>query len=832
MTKGRVMGETNRKRLLKMVPIVFLFLLTIIFFHPVIFEDKTFYAFDTLFQYLPWSNTVPKLRAQNPLITDPVNVFYIFHHFLKTRIAEKTLPLWYDLNFSGVPYTSGFTPQSNPVVFLSYILFPLSAAHDLVLWIHMFGAGVFMFLFLRQVGLKGCPALIGAVSWMFNGYVMVWFEFEHIPILGFSLPATLYFFERWLRTRTWFHCLCCAAVIGLSICSGLAHIIIYQMLFLGFYFLYRIFGIIREKDNFPKTGRHDWIVIGAAILLIVFVSTNFIMSHLALLQDSQRHGIPFQELYQQTGRLPAKYLTTLIFPDFFGSPTRLTSFTPGSEPYNNYNELCIYTGILTLLLALVCLLYIRKKYIGFFFFSALITITMAMGSILYYPLWKLIPGLDFSTPSRILYLFGFSMSVLAAMGADILTDMDDKKKWPIFVLWALTLGLGVMVAVFAQTAAGARWAAELYPGAKDWDSIYHTLRAHFDILSDIIQRPLILMVASFGALCAILFSNNSQFKMIVMTLGLMILSCDLISFGLIYNTASPQFMEYPETDAIRFLKKDKSTYRIITTDEFMSNSFAPYGIADVGGYSSIYPKRYGEYLHLCEYGLSVPMPQQFSRWTHFRKVVSPLFDLINVKYVLLPPPVLADTPKLKLVYDKEIKIFENRDAFPRVFFVPSYQFCSTRKEAYETLSTFSTSDFREKVILEVMPPRAFSTDNNTLPTKANTNVDVIEYKPGKMAFDIQTDRRGFLVISDNYHPAWEAKKDGRPATVYRANYIMKAIPVEAGRHNIEVMFRPKGLILGITATALGWFVFGMLLLICTLRQIRIRLLKKSKSSDH
>ena len=601
---------------------------------------------------------------------------------------------------------------------------------------------------------------------------------------------------------------------------------IYQILFLGFYFLYRIFGIIRGKEDFLKTGWHDWIAIGAAFLLIVVVSSNFIMSHLALLRDSQRQGIPFQELYQQTGMLPAKYLTTLLFPDFFGSPTRLTYFMPGSKPYNNYNELCIYTGILAVFLALVCLLYIRKKYIGFFFFSALITIAMAMGSILYYPFWKFIPGLDLSTPSRILYLFGFSMSVLAAMGADILTDMDDKKKWPIFVLWALTLGLGVMVGVFVQTEGGVRWAAGLHAGAKGWESIYHTLGAHFDIFSDVIHRPLILMVASFGVLCAILFSHNRQFKMIVMTLGIMILSCDLISFGLIYNTASPQLMEYPETDAIRFLKKDKSNYRIITFGNFMSNSFAPYGIADVGGYSSIYPKRYGEYLHLCEYGLSVPLPEQFSRWTNFRKVASPLFDLINVKYVLLPPPVLVDTPKLKLVYDKEIKIFENRDAFPRAFFVPSYQFCSTRKEAYETIASFSTSDFREKVILEVMPPRAYTTDNNILSTQANTNIDVIEYKPGKMAFDIQTDRKGFLVISDNYHPAWKAKSDGRPATVYRANYIMKAIPVEAGSHNIEVMFRPKGLILGIIATALGWFIFGMLFLIGTLRQLRIRPLKK------
>ncbi|RJQ57216.1 MAG: hypothetical protein C4530_13145, partial [Desulfobacteraceae bacterium] len=489
-------------------------------------------------------------------------------------------------------------------------------------------------------------------------------------------------------------------------------------------------------------------------------------------------------------------------------------------PYNNYNELCIYTGILTLFLAAVCLVYIRKKYVGFFFFSALISIAMAMGSILYYPLWKFIPGLDLSTPSRILYLFGFSMSVLGAMGADILTTAESKKKWAILSFWALILGIGLMVGGAVQTETGVHWAVGIPYGVKDWGNIYRTLRTHFNLSSDIIYKPLILQVVSFSLLLTILFSANERIKQVVMTLGILILSCDIIFFGLFYNTASPKSLEYPETDAIRFLKQDNSRYRIITLGKFMSNSFAPYGIADAGGYSSIYSKRYSEYLHLANSGLDVPLPEQFSRWTHFQRVISPLFDLINVKYVLLPSHVLVNEPKLKLVYDGEIKIFENRDVFPRVFFVPAYQYCRTRHQAYEALAAYSTSDFKEKVILEAMPPEALTSNNNKLMNSATANIDVIEYEPGKMVFNIQTSQKGFLVISDNYHPAWKAKMDGQWAKVYRANYIMKALPVETGGHTIELMFRPKGLILGAMTTALGWITFGALALIGLMRRIR------------
>ena len=812
------MQVTNRKWLTKISPIVFLFLLTIVFFYPVIFEGKTFYAFDTLFQYLPWSSSVSNFRPHNPLITDPVNAFYPFHHFFKSCIEQKQLALWNDSNFCGVPFAAtGISAPTNPIVFFFYIIFSLSTAHDVVLWFHLLGAGLFMFLYVKEIGLHDCPALIAAVSWMFNGYVMVWFEFEHIPILAFSLPASLYFAELWFRTREKLHSLYFTLAIGISICTGYAHGLMYEFIFIGSYLLYRYWQVKRDSKDVRKIGAQEVYSIGIAILLVGLISSNFFTSHLSLLVDKQRKGIPFGQLYQQTGQVPAKYLTTLLFPDFFGNPARQMCFTPrseGAQPYNNYNELCIYSGILSLFLALACIPYFRKKYVRFFLLTAIVTIAMAMGSVLYYPLWKFVPGLNLSTPSRILFIFGFSMSALAAMGAEVVINADNKKKWFVFTLWTLLLSLGIMICFFVQTEEGARWAAGSHPWAKDWGRFYRALRVHFDISSEVIFKPMLLVFASFCVLCVAFFNRNKRFKVIALTAGVLILSYDLISFGLVYNTASPKEMEYPQTDAIRFLRKDKSEYRIITYGKFMHNSFAPFNIADVGGYASLYPRRYGEFLHLSTHDVTVPFPDQFSRWIRFTKFGSPLLDLINTKYVLLPPSSSVQMPKLKLVYDKEIDIYENKDAFPRLFIVPRYQVCNTGKKAYKTIGAYSLSDFRNKVVLESAPPKDFNQNNDGMCDEIESKINVMSYESSKIVAQVYTSQKGFMVISNSYHPGWKANVDGQEAMVLRANYIMSAIPIQAGNHEVELLFRPKVMIGGILVTALGWFILVGLIGVC------------------
>jgi uncharacterized membrane protein YfhO len=61
-----------------------------------------------------------------------------------------------------------------------------------------------------------------------------------------------------------------------------------------------------------------------------------------------------------------------------------------------------------------------------------------------------------------------------------------------------------------------------------------------------------------------------------------------------------------------------------------------------------------------------------------------------------------------------------------------------------------------------------------------------------------------LVVLEAYHPGWQATVDGRPAPILRANALFRGVPLAAGHHRVEMVFRPR------SAT------WGALLSLCTL----------------
>jgi len=54
---------------------------------------------------------------------------------------------------------------------------------------------------------------------------------------------------------------------------------------------------------------------------------------------------------------------------------------------------------------------------------------------------------------------------------------------------------------------------------------------------------------------------------------------------------------------------------------------------------------------------------------------------------------------------------------------------------------------------------------------------------------------------DAYDPGWRATLDGGAAPLLRANVAFRAVPVPAGRHEVELRYRPRSLILGLLVTA-------------------------------
>jgi uncharacterized membrane protein YfhO len=73
---------------------------------------------------------------------------------------------------------------------------------------------------------------------------------------------------------------------------------------------------------------------------------------------------------------------------------------------------------------------------------------------------------------------------------------------------------------------------------------------------------------------------------------------------------------------------------------------------------------------------------------------------------------------------------------------------------------------------------------------------------------------GYLVLADTWYPGWRATVDGEPAALMCANHAFRALQLEAGEHEIEMVYRPRSAVVGgaTSLTALALFAFGMLVI--------------------
>jgi uncharacterized membrane protein YfhO len=74
---------------------------------------------------------------------------------------------------------------------------------------------------------------------------------------------------------------------------------------------------------------------------------------------------------------------------------------------------------------------------------------------------------------------------------------------------------------------------------------------------------------------------------------------------------------------------------------------------------------------------------------------------------------------------------------------------------------------------------------------------------------VQSGKGGIVVFSEIYYPGWTATIDGQEAELGRVDYILRALNVSAGQHQVELMFYPKSLD---TTETIAYIAIGILVL--------------------
>jgi hypothetical protein len=252
------------------------------------------------------------------------------------------------------------------------------------------------------------------------------------------------------------------------------------------------------------------------------------------------------------------------------------------------------------------------------------------------------------------------------------------------------------------------------------------------------------------------------------------------------------------------------------TSLLVNNRATLLGLQDIQGYNPLQLQRYVEFFD----ALNGEAQEYHGRYVLPGGLDSPLLDLLNARYIVIPAEFASDRTDLQglvekhpIVYrDDLVQIVENRDAFPRAWIVHEAQQVE-RGAALDLLASGSV-DARTTALLEVAPPPLTPAND---PSKDLVLVE--RYEPDAIRLRTSSDALGLLVLSEMYYSAWNAYVDGAPTTVSVADHTLRAVALPAGEHVVELRYESTALRIGLVISLATYGAFGMLGMLIVWRRL-------------
>ena len=154
-------------------------------------------------------------------------------------------------------------------------------------------------------------------------------------------------------------------------------------------------------------------------------------------------------------------------------------------------------------------------------------------------------------------------------------------------------------------------------------------------------------------------------------------------------------------------------------------------------------------------------------------------------------------------YEGEVFIFERLSPLPRAYVVYAAEQVADDQKATALLLDESF-DVRNKAVVAEPLPLPYT------PAHPADRAEVVQYDDNRVVLTVHALLPGLLVLADQYHPGWHVAVDGRPASLVRANQVMRGVMLAPGDHQVVFTFAPASLRTG------AWLTLGGLVLVAAL----------------
>lgn len=247
--------------------------------------------------------------------------------------------------------------------------------------------------------------------------------------------------------------------------------------------------------------------------------------------------------------------------------------------------------------------------------------------------------------------------------------------------------------------------------------------------------------------------------------------------------------------------KDKSlSYRVLN---FASGAFnennTSYFHKSIGGY---HPAKLRRYQEMIDKYIAPEMQTAMQAIANKGGVMSevdgrklfPILNMLNAKYFIVPLQGNATTS------------IQNPYAQGNGWFVDKLTYVADANAEYAGVGKIDVS--HEAVADKKFEPILGQTQTND----STARVVLTKYEPNNMTYTVNSTKGGVVVFSEVYYPGWTATIDGQPAELGRVNYILRALNVKAGKHEVVLDFHPTSI--STTETIAYAALIVLLLAIC------------------
>lgn len=781
---------SQENKIFKYLPFILFAVLTILMFREFIFSNQMLYGSDT------------------------IEAGLMFRSFYANFVKQfHSIPLWNPYLFGGLPFVDAMHGDTfYPLAILQFIL-PIYKALGWKLVLTIFFAGIFTYYCMRTLGFSRGISIIGALAYMFSANLVSWVYAGHDGRMYVTslLPLNFLFLEKSLKSRKLIHFILFGGTVGLLILANHPQLAYFAMWGLGLYFLVSLIWDYKDNRKVARLIKPVAYFVVALILGLALSLVQILPPYIYVNKYSPRAEGGKGYEYSTSWSFHPEELVSQFVPEFAGLNLETENSYWGRNPFKINSD---YGGIVPLLFAIIALVLVRNRKVWFFSGLGLLALIYSLGA--HTPLFRLfyyfVPQVkSFRAPGLILFLLIFSILVLALFGLEKILhgvkDLKDKKKINKLLLVVVLIFFGF---AFLFSIAGngllSVWNSILYS-----DISLQKKDIMVSSLPNITRGFWISFLLVGGVVAGIYLYLQGKLKRSYFLFWIgALLFLDLWRWDAKFIQNFDYQTYFQKDQVVDYLKQDKEPYRalVIPGTYPMSNFLALYGIDEAFGYHGNELKRYDDFTEKSYLESARTQAEYGQRYLDF--LFGPKTDLLNVKYLLFRG-VFPDTSKYKLVLragDKDLYI--NSNYLPRARMVYKYEVIKDKDKILQRLKE-PDFDYRGSIILEEEPEIEGCRDASLC---VSTPARVTENKINSLTVEAETAKPGFLILSENDYPAWKALVDGKETKIYTADYIFRAIPLEKGKHKIDLVYNSKPYNIGKTSSILTGlfylFILGVL----------------------